>query len=453
MSASDPGQGPPDGGRAMDHPISAIQDQILFHGELCPDDTSYHVPWHVRLRGRLDREAFERALHAVVARHAALRTRFVWSGPRRVARVFDEPVVALEHYDLRALAGPRRAAVIARAVDEVIARPFALAADPPIRATLLHVDDEEHRFVLVTHHIVVDGWSLGVLVRELARAYRALRDGRAVDLPEVELQAHEAPRPTEARRDQDLAYWRDALAGAPTEIDLPADRPRPEIATWRGAHHRIRVEPALVAEVTALAQASRVTPFMILLAAFQAVVARLARVQDFLVAVPTANRVTRRLERAVGMFVNLLPIRARLGATTTGRAAIAGASRAVLDGLAHAAVPFVDIVRAMNPPRSRAREPLCQLLFQIAPSLDLDAPVPGLTVEQLPIEDHRSRFDLVVSLWEIAGGLEGYWEYPTDLFDEPTIAGFAERYERLLRALVARPDQPLAALSDEGPIA
>lgn len=453
MSVSDTSQGPSDRARAMDHPISAIQEQILFHGDLCPEDTSYHVPWHARLRGRLDRAAFERALHVVVARHAALRTRFVGSGPRRVARVLDEAVVPLEHYDLRALAGPRRAAVIARVVDEAIARPFALAGDPPIRITLLHVDDEEHHFVLVTHHIVVDGWSLGLIVRELARAYRALRDGSAVDLPEVELQAHEVPRPTEAHRDQDLAYWRHALAGAPTAIDLPADRTRPEIATWRGAHRWVRIEPALVAEVVALAQTSRVTPFMILLAAFQALVARLARVADFLVAVPTANRVTRHLERVVGMFVNLLPIRARLDAKATGRAAIADASRAVLDGLAHAAVPFIDIVRAMNPPRSRAREPLCQLLFQVAPSLDLDAPLPGLTVERLPVEDHRSRFDLLVSLWETAGGLEGYWEYSTDLFDDLTIGRFAERYERLLRALVARPDEPLAALPDEGRIA
>ena len=117
MSASDTSQGPPDSGRAIDHPISAIQEQILFHGDLCPEDTSYHVPWQARLRGRLDREAFERALHVVVARHAALRTRFVRSGARRIARVFDEPVVPLEHYDLRALAGPRRAAVIARVVD------------------------------------------------------------------------------------------------------------------------------------------------------------------------------------------------------------------------------------------------------------------------------------------------------------------------------------------------
>ncbi len=422
-----------------EHSLSSAQHQILFHCDLYPEDWSYHVPWHARLRGPLDHAHLEEALRAVVGRHASLRTRFVKCGDRRVARVFEEPVVKVEHYDLRALPERRRGPVAGRAVEDAITRPFALAQDPAIRASVLRVGDEEHLFVLTTHHVAVDGWSLGVIVRELARAYSALQRGLAIDLPPC-AQALDFLRVNEARHEKDLAYWRQELSGAAFEIDLPADRPRPRLASWSGAHRYVRIEPAIVEEVTALARASRVTPFTILLAAFQILVARLTGLESFLIAVPSANRISKRLEAVVGTFVNVLPIRARLDVKTTARDALLRASRALSDGLAHAAVPFGDIVRDVNPPRSRARQPLCQLMFQMELDPDHAATFAGLTAEPLPMENHRTRVDLFISLWEHRGALEGFWEYATDLFDESTVDAFIRDYEHLLHGLCAEPD-------------
>jgi amino acid adenylation domain-containing protein len=442
-------------GEYFSFPLSFAQRRLWFLEQLEPG-SAYNVPLPIRLRGGLDRPALQRALDAVVARHEALRTTFVEEDGTPLQLVHPTGSFELESDDVSLVADPEaeaRARVTAEA-----ARPFDLSAGAPRRALLLRLGPEDHVLTLTFHHVVCDGWSLGVLFQELGALYGGFAGGSPADLPELPIQyADYAVRQHEWLQgdvlDEQLDYWRSQLAGAPTVLELPTDRPRPAVQAQGGAHH-IQVLPAsLLTRVKALAQKEGATLFMTLLAAFEILLARYSRQREFLVGTPAANRNRVELEGLIGFLTNTLVLRASLTPANTFRELLAQVRETVLEAEAHEDLPFELLVEELNPPRDRSRTPLFQVMFSFhtTPGLSEALRLPGITIESFPIERGTNKFDLSLFMRESGDGLRASFEYSTELFDADTIERMAAHLETLLEAIVADPDAPTDELDLLGP--
>jgi len=425
-------------------PLSVVQQRLWFLDRLQPGNPAYHLAWAFTLAGDLDRAALKAALDGLAARHGSLRTRFAERDGEPVQVV--EPPAGLP---LAALAAP--AEQVPALAGDFAARTFNLADGPPARTLLITSGPALHTLVLVIHHIVADGWSFGVLARELAALYAAARDARAPDLPGVACTYAEHAR--EQRRAlaggelaRQLDWWRTALAGAPPFLDLPVDRPRPAVASSRGARYSARLSADLLAGLHRLARTNDCTLFMVLLAAFDVLLARVAGTGDVVVGTPIAGRTRAEVEGVVGFFVNTLVLRIRLEGNPTVRELLARVRAQTLAAYEHADVPFEMLVEALQPPRSTARTPLFQVLFNLHSEPAEPLALPGLTVTPCTIPRQSAKFDLSVSLTETAAGLAVTVEYASDLFLAGTIARLLDDYAGLLAAFVAGPASRLSAL-------
>ncbi|MFY2559093.1 amino acid adenylation domain-containing protein [Corallococcus terminator] len=338
--------------------------------------------------------------------------------------------------------------VLAR-VEEEARRPFDLARGPLLKASVLRVGEEEHVLVWVVHHIVFDGWSVGVLERELSEAYAARVSGDASERPVLEVQYADYARwqrewlKGEVLEKQ-LAWWKQELAGAPLVLELPTDRARPAVRTYRGALKRVALPAGLEGQLRELSRKEGVTLYMTLLAGFQALLARYSGQTDVVVGTPISGRNWRQVEALVGFFVNTLVLRtATEGASF--QELLRRVRRACLGAFAHQDLPFEQLVDALQPSRDLSRSPLFQVMFVMPGTLsplDLD----GVRVEELDFEPGVSKFDLTLFAWETPRGLVTYWEYNTDLFDEETVSRMAGHYGRLLSAAVASSERQVSEL-------
>ncbi|MEZ4236686.1 MAG: LLM class flavin-dependent oxidoreductase [Myxococcota bacterium] len=434
-------------------PLSFAQERMLFLDELTPGSAAYLEHVLLRLRGPLDADALERALAAVVARHDALRTSFV-GGEQRVDPAATVPLV---REDLRGLPADRREAGLRQRVTEAARRPFDLSCGPLLRAALLQLGDADHALLLVNHHAVSDAWSRGVLLRELGAAYAAGLRGEAPDLPQVAQQvgdhaARVRERAASGAHDADLAWWRAQLAEPRTALALPTDRPRPPMQAHRGGVRTFAVPAATVAGAAALARALGATPFAVLLAAFDAVLARASGDDDLWVATPTAGRDHPGWEGVVGCLVNTVVLRVSAAGDPPFRELCERTREAVQGALSHAAVPFEQLVADLRPPRDPSRSPLCQVMFTLQNAPQGALALPGLAVEAVQADAGTARLDLTVELVPAPdGGLAGRIEYDADLFDGDTAARFGERYVAVLAAGVAAPERRLSELPAVGP--
>ena len=440
-------------------PLSFAQQRLWFLDQLAPGGTAYHIVAAVRLRGTLHVPALAAALAGVVARHEVLRTTFPALGGQPVQRIAGRLATPLPRLDLAALPPSRRepqARALAAAAAE---RPFDLAAGPLLRALLLRLDEHEHIAVLALHHIVADGWSIGVLLRELAALYRppaaaGAAPGTAADLPPLPVQY--ADFSAWQRRwlagdvlEAELDYWRRQLAGAPAMLELPSDRPRPAVPSQRGAVRRLALAPELALALPALARRRGATLFMTLLAAFQALLGRLTGQRDLVVGAPVAGRNHRATEPLIGCFVNTLVLRADLGAAPGFGELLSQVRLTALDAYAHQDLPFELLVEALHPERDLARNPLFQVAFALQ-----NAPLPelalrGLVLAPLAESAATAKFDLSLVLAEAASGpplLAGTIEYACELFDAATVERLAGQLRTLLSAVAADPDRRLGDL-------
>jgi amino acid adenylation domain-containing protein len=422
-------------------PLSFAQERLWFLDRLEPGSAAYHVPAAVRLTGVLDPARLAAALDGIVARHEALRTRFVEIDGRPAQVVEPELRMALPRVDLRALPPAAREAEVRRRVSMEALRPFDLGRGPLVRALLLKLDEREHVAVLTMHHIVSDGWSRTVLLRELAARYRGERLP-ALPIQYADFAVWQRRWLTGGKREEQLAWWRETLAGLPPHLDLPADRPRPAAPGSRGAAVLAAFPAGLARSLAALAQREGASLFMVLLAAFEALLARYTGREDVAVGVPLANRTRAEVEDLIGFFVNPVVIRLRTGEVSF-RELLARAREATLGAYAHQDLPFELLVEALAPPRDLGHTPLFQvvLAFQNAPRADLD--LPGLAASPLPAETGAAKFDLTLALEE---DLTGALEYRIDLYDEPTMRRLLGHLETLLAAAVADPDRRIADL-------
>ncbi|MEO5726492.1 MAG: amino acid adenylation domain-containing protein, partial [Byssovorax sp.] len=430
-------------------PLSFAQQRLWFLDQLEPGGAAYIMPGALRLRGTLDVPALRGVFGEVVRRHEVLRTTFVTLEgraaqvihPARLA--WELPVVDLSHL-------PEPEAHAQQHMAEEAAQPFDLATGPLLRTTLLRLGVDDHLLLVTMHHIVSDGWSMGVLVHEMAALYEAFLEGRPSPLPELSVQY--ADFATWQRSwlsgevlARELAYWKERLADA-SPLELPTDRPRPPVQTSRGAHTAVTLPAELVAALVRLSRERGATLFMTLMAAFQVLLARWSGQTDISVGMPVANRNRSEVEPLIGFFVNTLVLRSDLSQGPTFLELLAQVREAALGAYAHQDVPFEKLVEALGAARDLGRTPLFQVMFALQNAPMGELALPGLRLAPMPIDTASAKFDLTLTLAEGGGGLSGVLEYSTDLFDAATMARLAEHFEVLLHGIVADPRQRIEAL-------
>jgi len=436
-----------------DLPLSFAQERLWFVDRLEPGSPTYNMPAVVRLHGALDVAALERALDALARRHESLRTVFPTVDGAPVQRVLPAAQLPFSIEDLAPLAEAEREETVVRRATEWAWRPFDLQAGPLFRAGLLRIADDDHVMMIAMHHIVSDGWSMGVFFRELAESYGAFLDGKEAALPALPVRyADYAVWQREwlsgDALDAQLGYWRDRLGGAPAVLDLPLDRPRPAARGYRGGVHHFALPAERIEAVSALARREGATLFMALLAAFDLLLARYSGQEDIVVGTPIAGRTRRELEGLVGLFLNTLALRVDVSGDPTFRALLGRVRETTLGAYAHQEIPFERLVEELRPERSLAHAPLFQVMFVLQNTPDGIGPgLPGLTLAGVGRTEEVARFDLVLNLAETGdGAVHGALSYAADLFEPETAARMVEHFTTLLDAAAAAPDQPLSTL-------
>jgi amino acid adenylation domain-containing protein len=435
-------------------PLSFAQQRLWFFEQFQPGLGTYNMPSALWLNGTLDVSALEGAFSELVRRHESLRTSFRNEGgtPFQIIsppRPFLLPIVDLSsHMD-----GESEAR---RLIQEDVARPFDLTRGPMLRAALFRVSEQRHLLLLNMHHIITDGWSTNVLVRELATLYQALAAGQPPLLPPMPLQYADYAvwqrswLQGETLVNQ-LAWWKQHLEGAPHALELPTDFPRPATQTFRGAFFHFSFPARLSHALRDFCQQEKVTLFMALLASFQAVLCRYSGQDDVVVGTPIAGRRFTELEGIIGFFVNTLALRTRLDDAPSFRQLLARVRENTLGAYAHQDVPFEKLVEELQPVRDPSRQPLFQVMFALQEAKGTEDTLSaegtsGLTLQPMAVEAHTARFDLTLSVTQGSDGLSGQVEYNTDLFRESTIQRLTSHLQVLLESAMAEPLRPVTRL-------
>ena len=429
--------------------LSFAQERLWFLAQWMPDSPAYNIPVAVDLDGPLDVPALAAALGEIVRRHEILRTTYsaIAGLPLQLVRPAAGAPVPL--VDLAALGAAARDEAVAALCREEARRPFDLAHGPVLRACLLRLATAHHLLLVSLHHIASDGWSMGVLLGELAVLYKSFREGWPSPLPPLAVQYADFAAWQRRRVDEgdasDIAWWRAFLAGAPAGIDLPADRPRPAWSIHRGALAPFRLDPVQTGRLRAVARHGGATLFMILLAAFQALLARLSGTTDLVVGAAVDQR-TPEVEGLIGLFVNLLAFRGDLSGDPAFAELLARTRRTTLDAHDHRDLPFERLVAALDPVRHPGRNPLFQVAFSLQSAPLPEVLLPGLTLAPNELDTGTARFDLTLFLRQVAGGVAGNLEHSTDLFDAATIVRLGEGFGRMLEAWIDDPARRLTEL-------
>jgi amino acid adenylation domain-containing protein len=432
-------------------PLSSAQRRLWVLHQVEPASAFYNVHAAARLEGRLDVEALRRALTELVRRHEALRTTFATVDGDPVQVVADPAPVRLEVADLTALPAASREARALAAASAEARRPFDLETGPLLRASLQRLGAEDHVLAITIHHLAADGWSLGIVFRELRTLYAAFAAGRPSPLPEPELQYRDYALWQRAWLSGEIlgaqiAYWRDRLAGAPDLLALPADRPRPKHLSFRGGSRRFTVPGPLAARLEELGRREGATLFMTLLAAFKVWISRHAGEEDVVVGAPVAGRGRPELDGIVGFFANTLALRTDLSGNPPFGEVLRRVRGTALQAYARQDAPFEQVVEALRVRRDPGRAPVFQVMFDLqnAPGADLD--LPGLGALPIDVETGTAKFDLHVSVAPEGGALAGLVEYAADLFDPETIDRMLGRFLTLLESASADPATPILDL-------
>jgi amino acid adenylation domain-containing protein len=431
-------------------PASFSEQRLWFLDRLEPDSRAYKLAVASRLRGRLDVAAMEHALNELIARHETLRTTFsmIDGAPQRVIR--RPRPMPLRVTDLgESERAQEHAQALIRAEAE---RGFDLESGPLLRAGLLRLGEDEHIFILTLHHIIVDGWSMGVLNRELSALYSGCLEGRSADLPALPIQyadyaSWQQQWIEDGGLDHQLKYWMHQLAGAPLLLELPTDRPRPVRQSFRGAIVRNVLPAALLERLRALGEREGTTLFMALLAAFSVLLSRCCGQEDLVVASPVANRDRSELEGLIGFFVNTLALRVNLEGEPSFRELLGRVRETAVSAYSNQDLPFEKLVEELNPPRQLSYSPVAQVLFSLeTPVGESSLELEGLTQEPIGGGRLTSKFDLSAYAVESSDGLRLSLRYCPDLFEEATAARMLDRLGILLEAAVADPDERIGRL-------
>ena len=449
LAPSEPGIPRRDGSGAC--ALSYAQRRLWFLDQMEPNSCVYNITNAVRLRGVLEVGALREALNVIVGRHEALRSTFVVRGEEPVQVVAERWAVELPVVDLSAGAEGEREGEVERVLRAEARRPFDLGTDLMLRALLVRVGEQEHVLLLTMHHIASDGWSMGVLTRELTALYAAIAQGREPGLAPLPIQygdyaVWQRGWLQGAELEKQLAYWTGELAGAPATLQLPTDRPRPAVQTYRGAREVALLSRGLSDALHALSQRERVTLFTTLLAAFTVLLHRHAGTEDVVVGTAIAGRRRVETEPLIGFFVNTLVLRVDLSGDLTFREFLGQVRERVLEAYDHQDLPFEKLVEELRPERSLSWTPLVQVLFVLQDGDQPTLEFPGLTASPVEVNKGTAKFDLSASVTETPRGLRVTLEYNTDLYDAGTIRRVLGHYETLLKGIVADPGQRVTRL-------
>ncbi|MCY1047015.1 amino acid adenylation domain-containing protein [Corallococcus sp. bb12-1] len=434
--------------RALHHegppPLSFAQERLWFLHQFHNDRVAYNMPLALRLEGALDVAALEHGLQALVDRHESLRTSFPGDGvPEQ--RIAPRPPVSFRAVEARSR---EEADTLLKQEAET---PFDLAEGPLFRTLLVREDARHHVLLLNLHHIVSDGWSLGVLYKELSSEYQARQAGRPSDLAPLPVQYADFAAWQRQWLQGDvlqrrLDYWKRELEDAPRLLELPTDHPRPSVQQFAGATHVFTLPRTVRDPLEGLGRQEGATLFMTLLAGFQLLLSRYSGQQDFIVGTPIANRTHEELEGLIGFFVNTLPLRARLEGTPSFREVLRQVLDRALGAYAHQELPFEKLVEELHVERALDHGPLVQVMFTLQNAPGTPPRFPGLLVEALELPTHTSKFDLTLALTETPEGLSGTFEYATALFEPRTVERMADHFRRLLEGALHQPDASIHAL-------
>jgi amino acid adenylation domain-containing protein len=441
----------PRAAEAAAYPLSFGQQRLWFLDRLQPDSPAYNLPTALRLNGSLDLPALSRALSRVTERHAVLSTVYELpegSEGEPVQRILPVAPVPIPLVDLAGIPAAARTVEMWRRLGREVRRPFDLARGPLYRFLLLRLAADEHVAVVTLHHIAADAWSLDVFIRELVAFYMA----DAADLPELPIRyadyaSWQREWAAKGGLDEQLAYWRERLAGAPTDLVLPMDRPRPAVPTFRGTTEFLDLPAPVSAGLLAEARRAEATPFMVLLALFAALLGRHGGQDDLLIGTPIANRQRPEVEGLIGFFANTLVLRTDLAGDPTFRELLARVREVALGAQAHQDLPFERLVEELKPERSLGHTPLFQAMLVLATDPAGAPELKALSLSRLPVGSGMTRTDL--ALIAEVGGEQIYLtaEYATDLFDAPTVRRLLGRLEALAEAAAAHPARRLSALA------
>jgi len=431
---------------------SFSQERLWFLERLMPGTGVFNLSFAVRLRGALDVHALEEGLNAIVRRHDTLRTGFEDHDGQPEARVNPDARISMAIEDCSLFAPSEQAALIRAACDDEARMPFDLARPPLLRARLFTLGAREHALIATLHHIVSDGWSTGVLMRELTEFYKALRGHRTPVLPPLPVQYGDVAlwqrQVLEQGSGSDVQYWKAQLAGIPATLNLPGDRPRPPARSFRGQVETLELPAELTRRLRTLCAKHGASLFMCLLAAYAALLNRYSGADDLVVGTPVAGRNRAEIEPLIGFFVNTLALRVRFPGGITFHALLDKVRQSVLDAFEHQALPFEKLVEELHPERTLSHTPLFQVMFvlQNAPAVAPD--MEGLEITPLETGLPTAMFDLILSIRESAdGGLRGVLNYSTDIFDAPTIRQMLRHYTTLLEAVADDPGHRLADIA------
>jgi hypothetical protein len=442
--------------RSGEAPLSFAQQRLWVQDQLSPGSPLYNIAQAIQVKGALNVTALELTLNEIVRRHEILRTTF--AAPD--VHVDGNPVqviaatlrLALPIADLQEFRETERGAEIRRLAASEAGRPFDLSRGPLLRAALLRLGQEHHVVLFTLHHIVSDGWSMGVLAQEMGTLYEAFADSRPSPLPELPIQyadfAHWQRQSLQGETlETQLSYWKWRLGGAPTSLALPTDRPRPAVQTFRGAHQPLALSETLSESLKDLSRQKGVTLFMTLLAAFKTLLYRYTGQEDIVVGTPIAGRTHAELEGLIGFFVNTLVLRTDLSGDPSFVELLGRMRETVLGAFAHQDIPFEKLVDELQPPRDHNRTPWANAAFvlQNAPTSTLE--FPGLTLGPLRMESAAAKTDLIFSVSERPASLNGSFDYNPDLFDAATIARMAGHFQTMLESIVAEPEQRISMLA------
>jgi amino acid adenylation domain-containing protein len=430
---------------------ASYAQQRLWMLEQLEGGSHYIEVFQLRLSGELDVPSLERAYNAILQRHEAMRTRFLAEGGAVLQEVVPFREAPLPLRDLAAMTPGGRETEMQRIIQAEGARRFDLRQSPLWRATLLRLEPRLHCLVLAAHHIATDGWSQDVFIRDMAILYQSFLSGQPAPLPPLNLQytdyaAAEQQFQNKEKEARQLAYWKEKLKGAPPVLELPTDRPRPRIRSFRGERHVFQIDLDLCARLKTFSKAEGCTLFMTLLAAFQTLLHRHTRQDDILVGTPSANRASVELEKLIGCFVNTWVMRENLSGNLSFRALLHRVRETALEAYSNPDLPFERLVEDMHPARSISHSPIFQVMFVMQNTPMPTVRLPKLLIESAESGNHSAKFDLTLTMTENERGVEGCFEYATDLFDASTIERMSGHFRELLNGAVAKPGLPIADL-------
>ncbi|MGD2095558.1 MAG: amino acid adenylation domain-containing protein, partial [Phycisphaerales bacterium] len=426
-------------------PLSHSQQRLWFINKLIPDSSLYNMPTMLKLEGKIEITVFEKILNTVIERHEMLRTVFRSTEEQPYQKILPKYKIKIEIKKAQSLIEVKSLARLDASV------PLNLETGPLIRAIIYKISDCENVLLLMIHHIACDGWSMGVLIKEVATLYQAFLKGKENPLPGLPIQyadyaVWQKQWLSGERLERQLSYWRGRLEGAPAALSLPTDRVRPAVQSYRGATLPLKLDQSLSESLQGLSLEHGVTLYMTLLSAYMVLLSRYSGQSDISVGTPIANRTRPELENLIGFFVNTLVMRGRLEGDPCYEDFLRQIKEVTLGAYGHQDLPFERLVEELQPERDLSRTPLFQVMFALQNVRTNDLNLAGVTLKNIDLDSGTTKFDIFIAAMESPNGIEAFLEYNTDLFERSTMEGFARHYERLLRSIVATPGARVSQL-------